>query len=407
MNLALYVHVPFCETKCPYCDFNTYAGIESLMPTYVGAIVNEIEQWGEWLGRPGLSSIFFGGGTPSYLTTHDLTLVMSAVHRAFDTTEEAEATMEANPDDCTRDRLKAAFDVGFNRISIGVQSFDDTELQFLGRRHTADDARRAVMAAQYAGFDNVSLDLMFGLPNQFASTWENTLHEAIRLGTGHVSAYALTLEGGTPMEADVREGRTREPDSDLAADMYVLTQHELGAAGFQQYEISNWAKPGRASIHNLTYWLNHPYLGVGPGAHSYLFSDTSRGMDALGPHGVRFATVKPPRLYIEQATKWQAGGELVAKTLDALGTVDFTETPSASMSMGETMMMGLRLNAGVSDESFRNRFGVGIAEQFPRALAECTELGLVDWQDGRLRLTEDGRLLGNEAFQRFVVAAKA
>jgi len=130
-------------------------------------------------------------------------------------------------------------------------------------------------------------------------------------------------------------------------------------------------------------------------------------MDALGPHGVRFATVKPPRLYIEQATKWQAGGELVAKTLDALGTVDFTETPSASMSMGETMMMGLRLNAGVSDESFRNRFGVGIAEQFPRALAECTELGLVDWQDGRLRLTEDGRLLGNEAFQRFVVAAKA
>ncbi len=407
MNLALYVHVPFCETKCPYCDFNTYAGIESLMPGYVGAIVNEIEQWGEWLGRPGLSSIFFGGGTPSYLPTRDLTMLMAAVHRAFDTTEEAEATLEANPGDCTRDRLKAAYDIGFNRVSIGVQSFDDNELKLLGRRHNADDARRAVMAAEHAGFDNVSLDLMFGLPDQYVSTWEETLREAVSLGTGHVSAYALTLEGGTPMEADVREGRTREPDPDLAAEMYTLAQRQLAAAGLQQYEISNWAAPGRESIHNLTYWLNHPYLGVGPGAHSYLFSDTSRSLAELGPNGVRFATVKPPRLYIEQASQWQAGGKLEPASLGLIGAVDFSEVPSAATAMGETMMMGLRLNAGVSDEAFRKRFGIGIAEQFPGVVDECIELGLTEWHDGRLRLTDDGRLLGNEAFQRFVTAAQA
>ena len=281
-GLALYVHIPFCESKCPYCDFNTYAGIEALMPPYVAALAREVEQWGAWLGRPTLASVFFGGGTPSYLPPNDLRRLMDAVRSAFDLQDDAEATAEANPGDCTPERLLAMRRAGFNRISIGVQSFDDAELAMLGRRHDAERAAQAVRDARKAGFDNLSLDLMFGLPEQSVATWARSVEEAIRLQTDHLSAYALTLESGTPLEADVRFGRTPEPDPDLAADMYLRAQTVLAAAGLQQYEISNWAAPGRESTHNLAYWRGRPYLGVGPGAHSYLY-----GVGALD--GVRRA----------------------------------------------------------------------------------------------------------------------
>ncbi|MEX2598051.1 MAG: radical SAM family heme chaperone HemW [Dehalococcoidia bacterium] len=400
--LALYVHVPFCETKCPYCDFNTYAGIESLMPGYVDALAHELTQWGAWLGRPALSSVFFGGGTPSYLPTRDLKLLMRTIHAAFDLRGDAEVTTEANPGDAERERLQAMRSAGFNRISFGVQSFDDHELQLLGRRHSADQAKRAIESARKAGFDNLSLDLMFGLPNQFVSSWEHTLEEAIALGTEHISAYALTLEGGTPMEADVRQGRTPEPDSDLAAEMYLMAQRELATSGLQQYEISNWAKPGLASTHNLTYWRNQPYLGAGPGAHAYLFDNGMPSLAPLGPHGTRYANMKPPRGYIQRARQWQPIGALASEALPQAAAIDTVETVTQTTAMAETMMMGLRLNEGVSDASFKERFGVTIAGAFPGATAECIELGLLEWADGWLRLTEDARLLGNEAFGRFV-----
>lgn len=405
--LALYVHVPFCQTKCPYCDFNTYAGIESLMPSYVGAIEHEAAQWGAWLGRPRLTSIFFGGGTPSYLPTRDLTRLMRAIAAAFDIAPDAESTAEANPGDCTRERLQVMRRIGFNRISIGVQSFDDRELELLGRRHSAEHAKRAVDAARKAGFENLSLDLMFGLPYQFASTWEHTLEEAIALEPDHLSAYALTLEGGTPMEADVRSRRLPEPDPDLVAEMYQAAQRALAAAGYEQYEISNWAKPGRASNHNLAYWRSECYLGIGPAAHSYLFANGEPALDALGPHGVRFSDVRPPRTYIDSANAWHAKGPLTPQDILAVGPVDSTEELPEATAMGDVMMMGLRLNPGVADDAFRARFGVGIAEAFPGAVRECRDLGLVEWAGGALRLTDEGRLLGNEAFERFVAAAQA
>ena len=397
--LALYVHIPFCETKCPYCDFNTYAAIEPLMPAYVDALTHEIAAWGAWLGRPALGSVFFGGGTPSYLPPEHLARLTEAIGDAFGWPERIEATAEANPGDCTPEQLRAMRAAGFDRLSVGVQSFDDAELRLLGRRHSANDARAAVRGARAAGFANLSIDLMLGLPGQPLDAWARSIDGAAALDVDHVSVYALTLEGGTPMEADVARGALPEPDADLAADMYLLAQERLGAAGFEQYEISNWAKPDMQSRHNLAYWEGRPYLGVGPGAHSHLLGD------ALGPHGVRFANLRSPRTYIERVSAWQPAGAVSASALASAGAVETAEALSEATAAGETMMMGLRLNEGVSDAAFRERFGAGIAERFPGPVAECLSLRLLEWSGGRLRLTEPGRLLGNEAFGRFVAAA--
>ena len=398
-GLALYVHIPFCESKCPYCDFNTYAGAEALMPAYAAALEREIGQWGAWLGGPALASVFFGGGTPSYLPTQDLRRLTQAVGEAFRVPAESEATVEANPGDCSLERLQAMRRDGFNRISIGAQSFDDAELRMLGRRHDADRAAQAVRDARRAGFDNVSIDLMFGLPDQRVSTWERSVERTLALEPDHVSAYALTLEPGTPMEASVRAGDAPEPDADLAAEMYRLAQSAFAAAGLRQYEISNWARPGRESAHNLAYWRCLPYLGVGPGAHSYLY-----GADGLGPFGVRFANAKPPRAYIERVNAWTASGPLGSAGLASAAAVDIIEPVAKRGAMAEAMMMGLRLNAGVSAAAFRARFGESVGDAFPDPVAECADLGLTEWADGALRLTEHGRLLGNEAFARFVGA---
>ena len=397
--LALYVHIPFCESKCPYCDFNVYAGAESLMPAYADALAREIEQWGAWLGAPVLASVFFGGGTPSYLPPPGLDRLMDAVRNAFRLPDEAEATVEANPGDCSLDRLTAMRRAGFNRVSIGAQSFDDAELRLLGRRHDAKRAAQAVGDARRAGFANVSLDLIFGSPDQRLAVWKRSVDQAAALRPDHLSAYALTLEPGTPMEAAVRLGRTRAPDPDLSAEMYLFAQRALADAGLTQYEISNWARPGRESAHNLAYWRCLPYLGVGPGAHSYL-----HGGGALGPFGVRFANAKPLRSYIERVNAWTPEGPLSPDALASAGAADSCEPVARRGAMAETMMMGLRLNDGVPDSAFRARFGEGVADAFPGPAAECVELGLLEWADGSLRLTESGRLLGNEAFARFVAA---
>ena len=395
--LALYAHIPFCETKCPYCDFNTYTGIEQLMPSYVEALAREIVQWGALLGRPPVAAVFFGGGTPSYLPPALLVQLIQAIESAFRLDADAERTLEANPGDLTPERLSAIKSAGFNRLSIGVQSLDDGMLRLLGRRHNAQEAKQAAASARQAGFDNLSLDLIFDLPYQSVAIWNQTLSETLELAPDHLSLYGLVLEPGTPMEADVRAGQLPETDSDLAADMYANALDTLADAGYEQYEISNWAKPGRASRHNLTYWNNLPYLGVGPGAHSYLPMNQR--------HGVRFANLKPPRTYISRVNAWHAepgNSSLDPAELTATGAVERAETLDATEAMGETMMLGLRLNEGVSDSVFRRRFDRSIAEEFPAAVTECISNGLLAWESDRLRLTDRGRPLGNEVFQRFV-----
>ncbi len=389
--IALYVHIPFCLSKCNYCDFNTYEGIEDLMPTFVDALSTEIELWGERLNRPGVSTIFFGGGTPSYLHGDAIARLLDRVGGSMRVSVDAEITLEANPDDVDRVKSKRWIDAGFNRISIGVQSFHDPILAKLSRRHSSNQAAAAVKAARNAGFANISIDLMFGLPNQSLAVWENTLQRAIELGTEHLSLYGLQVELGTPLYRDVQRGAVRTPGDDLTADMYELAMDLLGDAGYEQYEISNWAKPGYRSQHNLTYWRNRPYLGVGPGSHSSMF-------------GKRFANMKSPRRYIERMGEASCEDDAGAFGIfEGDAAIDFVEVTSQSMEMSETMMLGLRLADGVSDEEFRNRFGTALRFNYGNEIDELIDAGLIEHSVDSIRLTRRGRLLGNNVFERFIL----
>ena len=396
-TISLYVHVPFCATKCPYCDFNTYASIEGLMEPYVGALCSELRFWGEVLRAPAVSTVFFGGGTPSYLGCGQLSAVMETVRGSFDLARGAEITAEANPDDLTGRKLDELASAGVNRLSVGVQSLDDGLLATLGRRHSAAEAESAVARAARAGFENLSIDLMYGLPAQTLRQWTETLARALELGTAHVSMYALTLEEGTPLARSVGVGEAAMPDPDLAADMYVAAEKILEDRGFRHYEISNWCLAGRESRHNLAYWLNRPFLGVGPGAHSYLGR-------------VRFSIMRSPREYTVRLSAGNASArdESWPDLLRSLPFVDQVTEIDRDEEMAETMMMGLRLDAGVSESGFRNRFGRALTDVYGPTIDSAEGQGLVEWREGpdpgddrSVCLTARGRLLGNEVFSRF------
>ncbi len=393
--ISLYVHIPICETKCPYCDFNTYAKIESLIPDYVSALRTEIELWAGLLGGPPVRTVFFGGGTPSYLPFGDISALMDTITESFPLEDDAEITLEANPGDFTPDKLSHFLDAGINRLSIGVQSFDDDLLRLLGRRHSAADAVEAYRMANDAGIDNVSIDLMYGLPHQTIDHWRETLARTADLHPPHVSLYALTLEGGTPMEHSVTQGTLPTPDADLAADMYAMAEQDLGSLGYRHYEISNWAVDGKLGLHNIVYWRNEPYLGVGPGAHSSIASH-------------RFSNLKPPREYIRRLrdqfpTSTALNDDALATyaTICSMPVVDTIEVIDRPLEMAETMMLGLRLDSGVSVTEFEARFGVTPTEAYREELEELQPTGLVETVDGSIRLTDKGRFLSNEVFVRF------
>ena len=390
-SLALYIHIPFCETKCPYCDFNTYAGIEGLIPTYMDALAQEIRLWSATLGPVPIGTIFFGGGTPSYVPPEHIGQLLSAVRSAFTLDGNAEITLESNPGDITEERLTGWRAAGVNRLSIGVQSLDDELLRLLGRRHTSQEAMDALGYAQAAGFDDVNLDLMYGLPDQSIDQWRRTLQDTLALRPQHLSLYCLTLEEGTPLEAWVRDGSVPAPDPDLAADMYELAEEAADRSGFEHYEISNWALPGHACRHNLIYWRNRSYLGVGPGAHSYL-------------QGHRFANLSSPREYIKRVSRWADGTSTPRDFPSTLqdGPVSMVEQVDVRMEMGETMMLGLRLADGVTEDSFSARFGRELRDVFGTPIGELENVGLLQWNGDCLSLTRRGRLLGNEVFQRFL-----
>lgn len=389
-TIALYVHIPFCETKCPYCDFNTYAAIEPLMPAYGKALQSEIALWGALLHNPEVHSVFFGGGTPSYLPAERIQRALQTIRSAFRLQPDAEITLEANPGDFTARKLDAYLACGVNRLSIGVQSFDDDLLKILGRRHTAAAAAAAYRMAASAGFRDISIDLMYGLPYQRLEQWQRTLDKALELAPPHISMYCLTLEGGTPMEQWTAQGSMPKPDVDLAADMYTMAQTEMAQAGYRHYEISNWAQPNMLSRHNLTYWRNEPYLGVGPGAHSYLDKR-------------RFYNIKSPREYISrmQSASVTAVPTPPQAAIAAVPVVEDVERIDKSLEMAETLMMGLRLDSGVSIDGFANRFGAPPSRCYAAAIADLTALGLLHTQGGALRLTERGRMMGNQVFSRF------
>ena len=393
-GISLYIHIPFCKTKCPYCDFNTYQGIEALMGAYVEALALEIRLWGEALDRPKVDTLFFGGGTPSYIRLEHLDTLLRTIGDAFEVVPGAESTIEANPGDLSGPSLSRLLELGVNRLSIGVQSLDDSLLSLLGRRHTAKEAAEAYKMARSAGFHSVNLDLMYGLPRQTMVQWEDTLQRVMELGPPHLSLYCLTLEEGTPMERWVRQGDLPAPDPDLAADMYTFAQETLERAGYDHYEISNWARPGSRCLHNMAYWGNLPYLGVGPGAHSSL-------------HGHRFWDVSPPSLYIRRVHEWASRGvtpvgRLDRETLLRMGAVAGVELIGPQLEMAETMLLGLRLLDGLRVEDFKRRFGHDPLELYGVQVRELGEQGLLRRSDGVLRLTSRGCLLANQVFMRFL-----
>ena len=341
--ISLYVHIPFCTVKCGYCDFNAYAGSDHLIPSYSQALIKEAQLWRQATENRPVTTVFFGGGTPSLMPVEEMRTVVDGLRSAFDIAVDAEFSLEANPNSLDEPYLAGLLGLGFNRLSIGVQSFHDEELKALDREHSASEAGDAFRAARSAGFTNVSIDLMFGLPEQEMSSWQESIEEAVKLGPDHISLYALTVEPGTPLARDVARGRTPSPDPDAQADQYEWTEERLEKAGYEHYEISNWAKPGYRCEHNLTYWRCREYLGLGAGAHSYL-------------DGVRFAVAALPTKYLELVDESFKSLENGSDT--KMRQIVSGESITPELDMADTLILGLRLNEGVSLPDFRERYGV-------------------------------------------------
>jgi oxygen-independent coproporphyrinogen-3 oxidase len=418
-RLSLYVHIPFCAAKCGYCDFNSYAGQESLIPAYTQALLQEAKMWsaacpsdrracppdGGWR----VETLFFGGGTPSLMPLREMECLLERLQRHFHPASDIEVTLEANPGTVDRPYLSRLRELGVNRLSLGVQSFRDDELAFLGRIHSVDEAWAAYGAARNAGFDNVSLDLIFGLPGQTVERWLESVEEAMRLGPEHLSLYALTVEEGTPLARDVANGRTPAPDPDLQAEMYLRAAERLELACYEHYEISNWAWPGRRCRHNLTYWRNGFWLGLGAGAHSHMPGNWGLGTGdsdtGTGTRSRRFAAEASPRRYIELVNQtWRQWRREGWPTLGDMRQVTFREEDGPSLELSDTLVLGLRLSEGVSLQELQRRFGQAALESHSAAFEEAISLGLLERVDGRLRLTARGRLLANEVFVRLLPA---
>ena len=376
-SISIYIHIPFCVKKCAYCDFASFAGCMERMGAYVDAVCREIRAQAAFYGRRKVRTVFFGGGTPSLMPGEQAARIMDALREGFYIEETAEISMECNPGTVTAEKLAAYRAAGINRLSIGVQSLDDALLGAIGRIHTKAQAADAVRMAHEAGFDNVSLDLMLGLPGQSAEKWEETLREAIALGVEHLSCYSLILEEGTPLEAAVRAGTCAPlPDEDAMIAMDEITANLTKDAGFARYEVSNWAKPGRQCRHNIVYWDCESYLGVGLAAHG--------DMD-----GVRFEHTADMEEYLETC-----------------GNIASLNRPEGNNTredrMFERAMMGLRKIGGMDAARFARDFGMPPEAVWKRTIPEMTRAGLLMREGDFLRLTPRGMDVMNGVLERMM-----
>lgn len=367
--LSIYVHLPFCMQKCGYCDFNAYLYREDSARMYLGALRQEIERAAasRRFQAYQVSSIYFGGGTPSTMAAAHLTGVLDLIGASFPVRSGAEVTVEADPGTIDLAGLEALRAGGFNRLSIGVQAFNDRLLHDLDRLHSAADARRALVWARQAGFMDLNLDLMFGLPGQALVDWEASLQEAIAFAPTHVSVYGLTIEARTPFAGRLQRGQLVLPDEELQTAMFERADQLLNAAGYQHYEISNYALPGWRSQHNLHYWHHGEYLGFGAGAHAYL-------------QGYRWENERLPRRYADAMTRRGS----------AAGT---PERIDGARRQHEGLMVGLRLQEGIDLAAFTRLYGISLTTTYAEPIAELTQAGYLQIADGRLRLTGRGRLV--------------
>lgn len=366
--LGLYIHIPFCKQKCAYCDFYSLAGSESRMDTYTDALCADLTEQSQYVGSYRVDTVYFGGGTPSYLGEKRLVRILKTILKKYTVAKDAEITLEANPDSATDWKaLRALRRAGFNRISLGMQSACDEELRDIGRIHTAAQTRQAVENCRKAGFENLSLDLIYGLPRQTMERWQENLAAAVALQPEHLSCYGLKVEEGTPLFA--RKDSACLPDDEAQADFYLYTVEYLRAAGYAQYEISNFARPGKESRHNLKYWQLWEYMGFGPGAHSDL-------------GGVRYAYDRSLDAYIHG----------VATHAPVFSEQD--RIPAADRDT-EWLMLGLRTVSGLDPREFERRFRRRFACFLP-FLNQCVQAGYALEEEGRWHLTPKGFLLSNQ-----------
>jgi oxygen-independent coproporphyrinogen-3 oxidase len=380
-GFALYVHIPYCQAKCPYCDFNSYAAERWPEVRYVEALCAELAHYAarvSWNGR-GIDTIFFGGGTPSLFAPASIERVLTTVTGLWSIATVSEITLEANPGTVSLDSLRGFRAAGINRMSFGVQSFQAHHLRVLGRIHSADDALAAVGWARAAGFDAINVDLISALPQQTLAEWESDLAQATDLHPDHISAYNLTYEEGTPFHKLRSQGRLRQVPEEIELAMFTRTREVLEAAGFEQYEISNYARPGHACRHNLNYWQSGDYLGIGAGAHSYA---------AAPGWGARWSNEKLPSRYIDGIGKL---GHARASS----------ETLDARQARGEFVFLGLRCRAGFSAAAFHRRFGDDFVTLFPHA-AHLRADGLLQCAAGQWQLTARGVMLADSVFATFL-----
>ena len=357
--LAIYVHVPFCARKCAYCDFASFAGKEGQWQSYFDTLGRETDAWADVLRAYEARSVFFGGGTPSLVPARMIAAQLSRLRGVVNIASDAEITLEANPGTLTGEKLDIWRSAGVNRLSIGVQSFDDALLGTLGRIHTADEAEQAVRMARAAGFENISIDLMYALPGQSADSWAKTLERAAALPVKHVSAYSLIVEPGTHMRERVSRGELSLPDEDSVIDMQRMATAYLRSAGFERYEISNYARAGYESKHNYTYWTGGEYLGLGSAAHSLM-------------RGRRFEN--PPELEHYFSGERQLNSQVL----------------TAADRREEAIMLETRTCRGLDLEKWRRDFGVSFEETHSRAISKLERYGLIEIEDGYLRLSEPG-----------------
>jgi putative oxygen-independent coproporphyrinogen III oxidase len=377
MKAGIYIHVPFCRSRCSYCDFATGIYNEPLAERYVSAVAKEILAGSETSLTEEIDTIYFGGGTPSLLSPEQLERIVLAVHARFQVSPDAEVTMEMNPGTVTTEILREFRRLGVNRASFGAQTFNDRELARLGRSHSAADTRQTFHCLRDAGFTNVSFDLIAGLPGQTIRGWKRNLHEALALRPEHLSFYLLEVHEGTPLADQIARGRQPKPDDEVAVEMYKSMLALACSAGYEHYEISNLCLKGYESRHNTKYWTGEPYFGFGCSAHSY---------------DGRFRRWSNERDVLRYVQSIEAGEPAMVENINL----------SEADARAEAVFLGLRLMRGVSLQKYQELFGANLREEHGDDLDRFREAGLIEFDGDLLRLTRSGALLSNEVFAAFV-----
>jgi len=377
MELGLYLHFPYCISKCPYCDFNSYQLKENnQIFSYIPALYQEIDAYSKKLKKSNIKTIYLGGGTPTILSGTQIYNIIEFCKDKFTIDKNAEITIEANPGTLDGEKIKLLIELGINRLSLGAQSFNDIFLKKLGRIHNTKEIIDSYYLARKAGFNNINIDIMFALPDQTIEDLQVTIKKAVSLKPDHLSLYNLTVKPGTEYYKEYKRGKLKLPTEDEEFDMYNWAINYLEENGFEHYEIANFARPHKRSKHNLIYWQNKPYLGIGAGAFSFI-------------RGYRYMNYENPARYIKEVMS----GKL---------PIDNGEKSSSRKRMIETVILGLRTKDGISYKKYKTRFGVDINNTFPQQINKLVNLELLQKDDCKIKLTRKGIFLANTVFREFV-----